>query len=216
MAFEKSNNVRILQSTKKSQVSPMLAAALGFFAGLAVISMGAYVFFLGGNHKMSHPEAIQTVEYPNQKTALSPAAQKHTDITSAYNTVIDEEPLEKRHLAQEDDKQVYESDLVNAFRHPNEIKPAAENTQNPLAVLQPKILAENFKIPVHKPVPQKAAAAKVKTEPAQILTKAPLLPAVKKSTVVPEEEAESPPGSLNIAVTKSLNPAPVVKPAAES
>jgi hypothetical protein len=215
MAFEKSNNVRILQSTKKSQISPILAAALGFFAGLAVISAGMYVLFIEGEHKVSSPEAIQVSELLNQKAALAPTEEEHTNIASAQNAVI-EEPLEKEYFVQEDDKQTYDSDLVNAFKHAHEIKPSADNTQNPLAVLQPKVLTKTLKIPVNKPIPQKPAAAKVKMETAQTLAKVPLLPAVKKSTLVPEAEVESPPGSLNIAITKSLSPISAEKSPAES
>ena len=67
MANEKSNNVRILQSTQKNNLPPLAHAAIGFLVGAAVIIVvGLGYFYLNSddqptNAEMTRMEKIKTM-----------------------------------------------------------------------------------------------------------------------------------------------------------
>lgn len=219
MANEKSNNVRILQSTKKTSLSPLITAVIGFLAGVSVISIAVFIFM---NLQMNEAKKVDglTTHAPAVQQELNThhTAEQSTTATSTHTNVdITELNTQSQHaqlthtLSDEDNTQAYESDLGNAFKHPT-TKPqklASEkptNTaQDPFALTQ----AQPKNPVINNTQALKPVATPLATKPLQAQTKVAIVTPVVKATkpaVSEEPEPESPRGSLQVTVTKTLTP----------
>ncbi|QXW24526.1 hypothetical protein KXJ74_08855 [Acinetobacter johnsonii] len=193
MANEKNNNLRILQSTQKKPLHPVVYAVCGFFAGMALI--GAIgLMFINFNNKAN--DALISQENFQQE---EPITQHHPSISSPSHKLAQENP----HSDEEEANQTYDGDLLNAFKHE---KPAVQH-RSPFAQAE-----------IHPP---KAAKTVQKVKPAiksnvlpvvksKLAVKAPPpeknTPAPAKQTVASDPGIPSPRGSLQMTVTKTLSP----------
>jgi len=204
MATDKSNNLRILQSTKKKQMSPITAAVLGFFSGAIVILICTYTFLI--------PKIMQKntlLERPADSiidTSLDVVSYQLYDKTDVLKTETVEGHNETAQTSFYDEKnQDYNDDLLNAFKHPKRTLPHFEKEK--IASTQ----AKNNKIPSKSLTQNKIGSLKPKP-----VVKANTLPAPNVTNTTAEAESDSPPGSITISITKSENSVFVEKPIAES
>ncbi|WP_353141176.1 hypothetical protein [Acinetobacter pragensis] len=197
MANEKQNNVRILQSTQKKQLPPVIHAVLGFFSGIAFI--GAVLMYMSLKNNADNSVLPQT-HLPQEQAAQSSINSEHA-APSVFPAEEDKENEIESSLH-------YDGDLMNAFKHEKEEKPLIQNGS-----------------PFEKTKPHPPAPAAVKKMPSDLKAKPDI--AVKKinqtksiavtsaiqvqASMAAEPETISPQGSIQVTVTKTQ--APMKEPA---
>ena len=193
MANEKKNNLRILQSTQKKPLHPAVYAVCGFFAGMALIGATG-LMFINFNHKAN--DALISQENLRQGESVT---QHRPSISSPSHKLAQENP----HSDEEEASQIYDGDLLNAFKHE---KPAVQH-HSPFAQaeLQPPQAAKT--VQKVKPAIKSNALPAVKSK---LAAKAPSpeknTPAPAMQAVASDPEIPSPRGSLQMTVTKTLSP----------
>lgn len=217
MANEKSNNVRILQSTKKTTISPLITAVIGFLAGVSVISIAGFIFM-----NMQASDNKNTDLLTSQPTELQEHVLSESNVAPARVMTADENIADHTQTQHEqsvhtsnDDSNVQAVDPVNVFKHPTakpqqltRTQPTTGHTQDPFALTQtePKNIVVNT-IKTTKPNPAQTRPLQTQVKPTPIPTpvvKAAVKPT--KPTVIEEPEPESPRGSLQVTVTKTVTP----------
>ena len=230
MANEKSNNVRILQSTKKTSLSPLITAVIGFLAGVSVISIAGFIFMnmqANENKNLAHQaeQPLEVQQHALNEPNTAPAQTVHSEeLSVADHTQHQHEQIEH---GPNDEPDVQTVDPVNAFKHPTAVKPQqlanthpATQAQDPFALAQvaPKNSVINT-IKTVKPNVAHAQPLQAQVKPASVTTPA-VKPVAKvtKPIVAEEPEPESPRGSLQVTVTKTIAPVKEIpkEPKAES
>lgn len=218
MANEKSNNVRILQSTKKTSLSPLITAVIGFLAGVSVISIAGFIFMnmQANENKNMMRQAEHPLELQQHVLSEPNEAQAKTGHSEELNVVDHKQnPHDQIEHGQNDEPDVQTVDPINAFKHPTTAKPqqlaktpTATQAQNPFALAQamPKNSTMNT-IETVKPNVAHAQSlqAQVKSSP-QTTPALKVTAKVTKPVAVEEPEPESPRGSLQVTVTKTIAP----------
>ena len=191
MANEKQNTVRILQLTKKNNLSPVIHSGLGFLGGVVFTSFLGIVYLNFATYKQN---SIQhTVSSEHKNTQVEPEIQLNQD---TKNSEVDSDST---HLNVIENHQNFEQDLVNAFKHPKSDTPT---TKQNLAVAE-TVIAKNLEKPSPpsaKPKPNTAV------KQPQVLAQAHATKESNQITVVQKPEIESPQGSVQITVTKTELP----------
>ena len=191
MANEKQNTVRILQLTKKNNLSPVIHSGLGFLGGVVFTSFLGIVYLNFATYKQN---SIQhTVSSEHKNTQVEPEIQLNQD---TKNSEVDSDST---HLNVIENHQNFEQDLVNAFKHQKSDTPT---TKQNLAVAE-TVIAKNLEKPSPpsaKPKPNTAV------KQPQVLAQAHATKESNQITVVQKPEIESPQGSVQITVTKTELP----------
>ena len=199
MANDKQNNVRILQSTQKKSFHPAVHAVWGFFAGAAFIS-AAVLLYINLNHQTVSTTALQHDLASDENAAL-------THSQNAFNQNIPQTAHATQQAADAEEinagsDQQFDGDLLNAFKH--EKAPKRSVRQNSpfktvQAKLSPTVTAQKQLKRKRNTVPTVNAESK----PSEFLTVK--SPAVLQAAAN-EPEIPSPRGSLQVTVTKTLQP----------
>ena len=200
MANDKQNNVRILQSTQKKSFHPAVHAVWGFFAGAAFIS-AAVLLYINLNHQTVSTTALQHDFALEENVAL-------THAQNALNQNIPQAEHETQQAAEVEEvnavaDQQFDGDLLNAFKHE---KAAKTNVQRnaPFKNVQPKLSPT---VTAQQPSAQSkrntAPTVSAESKPSKLLTvKSPAI----LQAAINEPEIPSPRGSLQVTVTKTLQP----------
>ena len=192
MANEKQNTVRILQLTKKNNLSPVIHSGLGFLGGVVFTSFLGIVYLNFATYKQN---SIQhTVSSEHKNTQVEP------EIQLDQATKNSEADSDGTHLNVIENHQNFEQDLVNAFKHPKSDTPV---TKQNLAITE-TVIAKNLEKPSQlsaKPKPNTAVK-----QPQVTLAKAHATKESNQITVVKNPEIESPQGSVQMTVTKTELP----------
>lgn len=218
MANEKSNNVRILQSTKKTSLSPLITAVIGFLAGVSVISIAGFIFMnmQANENKNMMRQAEHPLELQQHVLSEPNGAQAQTGHSEELNVVDHKQnPHDQIEHGQNDEPDVQTVDPINAFKHPTIAKPqqlakmpSVTQAQDPFALAQatPKNSTMNT-IKTVKPnvAHTQSLQAQVKLAP-QTTPALKVTAKVTKPVAVEEPEPESPRGSLQVTVTKTIAP----------
>lgn len=191
MANEKQNTVRILQLTKKNNLSPVIHSGLGFLGGVVFTSFLGIVYLNFATYKQN---SIQhTVSSEHKNTQVEP------EIQLDQATKKNEADSDGTHLNVIENHQNFEQDLVNAFKHPKSDTPT---TKQNLAVAE-TVIAKNLEKPSPPSAKPKPNTAVKKP---QVLAQAHATKESNQITVVQKPEIESPQGSVQITVTKTELP----------
>lgn len=208
MANEKSNNVRILQSTQKNNLPPIAHAAIGFLVGAALIIVtGLGYFYLSSDdssnneprsvHQDQKPESGQAIQAKNQVSQdMDVLAHQSSNVTST-------------NLDNEDSKEfdnIYSKEIGTAFNHGHSETVASsnlsqQNTSSPFNLEQPKPQTVQQKPTVIKN-PTATTATKTPVKPTQSVTVHTTKPATVKPAPAVEESYEEPMGGTQISETK--------------
>lgn len=202
MANEKSNNVRILQSTQKNNLPPLVHAAIGFLVGAAVIIVvGLGYFYLSSDDQPANTE--MTTSAPTEDKAETEASavprQNENEQASA------EKAQQTVHATEEKDpdNDLYSNDLATAFNHGNTAKAtqpvqAVANNRSPFEITQPQrpVVAATTTVKSHIP----NTIAKPKASPTTAKVTKPTEPSTK--VVKEDEHFEEPMGGTQISETK--------------
>ena len=202
MANEKSNNVRILQSTQKNNLPPLAHAAIGFLVGAAVIIVvGLGYFYLSSDDQPANTE--MTTSAPTEDKAETEATTAPRQSENEQSSA--EKALQSVHAMDEKDQDngLYSNDLATAFNHGNTAKvtqpvQAVANNRSPFEITQPQrpVVAATTTVKQHIPttlVKPKAAPTTAKvTKPTEPSTKA----------VKEDGHFEEPMGGTQISETK--------------
>ena len=181
MANEKQNTVRILQLTKKNNLSPVIHSGLGFLGGVVFTSFLGIVYLNFATYKQN---SIQhTVSSEHKNTQVEPEIQLNQD---TKNSEVDSDST---HLNVIENHQNFEQDLVNAFKHPKSDTPVTK--QN----------LEKSSQPGAKSKPNTAVK-----QPQATLAQTHATKESNQITVVKNPEIESPQGSVQMTVTKTELP----------
>ena len=110
MANEKQNTVRILQLTKKNNLSPVIHSGLGFLGGVVFTSFLGIVYLNFAKYKKNSIKHTVSSEHKNK--------QLEPEIQLDQATKKNEADSDGTHLNVIENHQNFEQDLVNAFKHP--------------------------------------------------------------------------------------------------
>lgn len=198
MANEKQNNVRILQSTQKKQLPPVIHAVLGFFSGIAFI--GAVLMYMSLKNNADNSVLPQT-HLPQEQAAQSSINPEHPAAPSAF-------PADEDKRNEIESGLHYDGDLMNAFKHEKEEKPLIQNgSPFEKTKLHPPAPAAVKKIPSDLKAKPEAAVKKINQTKSIAVTSAIQV----QASMAAEQETISPQGSVQVTVTKTL--APMKEPA---
>ncbi len=208
MANEKYNTVRILQSTKKNNLSAAAYGAIGFFAGMAFLAILVCLYLNVQNQKIGRTAQVLTSgEDTEINDAAAPDVSKHGEsLAPETNQALQKN---KNFNPAEDDSQHYDGNILNAFKHPKTNVPA-RNSGSPFASTHP--------VPIIAPSAAKASpAAKMKASAPPLPMAKSTGPAVKS---VPAALAEPPvfdiPAQLDIKTSKRVKEPTVAAPVANT
>lgn len=204
MANEKSNNVRILQSTQKNKLPPIAHAAIGFLAGAALIIVaGLGYFYLSSDESSnSEPTSTRQDQKPDQEQSLSsnPVAEHeevlvHRQDDNAQQDAELEDPKDSDHI--------YSKEISTAFNHATSekvgLKNQDQNSNSPFEITQAKP-----QIVQQKPTAIKNQALSTIVKPqakaTQSVSAKAEKPPVKSAPV--EESYEEPMGGIQVSETR--------------
>lgn len=191
MANEKQKTVRILQSTQKKPISPMLYVMAGFFAGIFFIGIAGFMYF----SIQPHPEyATQHTEENLKKN--DEQNNERTETLPDLNHPAQTHPQHAYEVKgnEDDDNRKFDNDLLNAFKHPKIETPAIQRP-SPFAA---KAQAPNRQVPAA--VVKKKYASAVKNTPS---TQTSLVKNTQSTQLAPE--IEGPLASIQITVTQTVS-----------
>ena len=217
MANEKSNNVRILQSTQKNNLPPMVHAAIGFLVGIAlIIVIGlAYIYLFSDEEAADGAkETVNSVNKAesNDRLQAQNALNNETEIQNtrsnedSFQSKVKTEPLDDK-----DEDDLYSNDLA-VFSHPTheKAKNQSQNVQNsgsPFDITQLNKKAPSTHVETQKhPVAPTTVKAKTNIQP-PVQAKATPVKTVKpaeSSKPAEVEHFEEPMGGTQISVTKRV------------
>ena len=204
MANEKSNNVRILQSTQKNKLPPIAHAAIGFLAGAALIIVaGLGYFYLSSDESSnSEPTSTRQDQKPDQEQSLSsnPVAEHeevlvHRQDDNAQQDAELEDPKDSDHI--------YSKEISKAFNHAASekvgLKNQDQNSNSPFEITQAKPqIVQQKPTAIKNPVP--STIVKPQAKITQSVSAKAEKPPVKSTPV--EESYEEPMGGIQVSETR--------------
>lgn len=217
MANEKSNNVRILQSTQKNNLPPIAHAAIGFLVGIAlIIVIGlAYIYLFSDDQAADDTkETVNSVNQVESNDHLQPqnAINSETELENTRSSEeLSQSQIKAEPLNDKDEAGLYSDDLA-VFSHPTheKAKIQSQNVQNSGSPFD--ITQLNKKTPsTHVEVVKRAVApttVKAKTNAQHpVQAKASPVKTVKPAESIKATEVEhfeEPMGGTQISVTKRV------------
>ncbi len=203
MANEKSNNVRILQSTQKNNLPPLAHAAIGFLIGAAVIIIaGLGYFYLSSEDQPANAEMTTSAPTEDKAETVTSAAPRQSENEQASA----DKAAQTVHATEEKDPDngLYSNDLATAFNHGNTTKvtqpvQAVPNNRSPFEITQPQrpVVAATT---VKQHIP--ATLAKPKATPTPTTAKVTKPTELSTKAAKEEEHFEEPMGGTQISETK--------------
>ena len=206
MANEKSNNVRILQSTQKNKLPPIAHAAIGFLAGAALIIVAGlgYFYLSSDEYSNSEPTSTRQDQKPDQEQSLSsnPVAEheevlvhRQDDNAQAQQDVEFEYPKDSDHI--------YSKEISTAFNHATSekvgLKNQDQNSNSPFEITQVKPqIVQQKPTTIKNPVP--STIVKPQAKATQSVSAKAEKPPVKSTPV--EESYEEPMGGTQVSETR--------------
>lgn len=184
MIQERTTSLRLLQTTKKKTLSPVIYLLIGFFSGVLVTGLLFLIFFKGQSSQNIEPAKM--VEQDAAIPADTKSNIKAEDIKPVRHETTDTE--EDTNIVQP------ESNDLNKFFQRTETKPTHAGQHTSPFANEPNAQAAHVTTPVKSAHPKKEVVATKKESKS---TTQPV-----KAIPVKEAEAETPDATVQIKVTQ--------------
>ena len=187
MIQERTTSLRILQTTKKKTLSPVIYLLIGFFSGVLVTGLLFLIFFKGQSSQNIEPTKMV------EQDAAIPA-----DTKSNIKIAEDIKPVRHEMTDTEEDTNIAqpESNDLNKFFQRAETKPINTGKHTSPFANEPNAQATHVTTPVKSAHSKKEVVAPTTTKE----SKSTMQPV--KTIPVKEPEAETPDATVQIKVTQ--------------